>query len=270
MGTCRPTSSTSCSMPSTWMQARRAALLRQLKRDGRTALWLYAPGYIDETPGLDSMAALTGFTFGRGDHAWIQTMHLVNFSHPITAGLPQDLRGRPVPRLGRSSTWRMKGPPSSARTSMPRDVAGRDSASRPFPNGPPSTAPSRTSLLLCCVASRVPQASTSTARRATCSSRHPSFSGRTPSQAARARSVSASRRDRLRPLRAGDDRREYVRDQRDAAAAIDGAVLYGGCRASESRIQRIARMTRRDSHLPGHRSGAVRTRKVRSPSVKSE
>ena len=72
-------------------EARRSALLRQLRRDGRTALWLYAPGYIDQAPGLASMTALTGFNFGRGDHSWVQTMHLVDFKHPITAGLRQDL-----------------------------------------------------------------------------------------------------------------------------------------------------------------------------------
>ena len=81
-------------------EARRAALLQQLKRNGRTALWLYAPGYIDEAPGLDSMTALTGFGFGRGDHAWIQTMHLTNFDHPITAGLPQDLSWETGAKVG--------------------------------------------------------------------------------------------------------------------------------------------------------------------------
>jgi hypothetical protein len=72
-------------------EARREALLRQLRRDGRTALWLYAPGYIDQAPGQASMTELTGFTFGRGDHSWIQAMHLVAFDHPITTGLRQDL-----------------------------------------------------------------------------------------------------------------------------------------------------------------------------------
>ena len=71
--------------------ARRGALLHQLRRDGRTALWLYAPGYIDQAPDQDSMTALTGFTFGRCDHSWIQTMHIVDFNHPITTGLTQDL-----------------------------------------------------------------------------------------------------------------------------------------------------------------------------------
>ena len=72
-------------------EGRRSALLRQLQRDGRTALWIYAPGYIDQAPGLASMTALTGFNFGRGDHSWVQTMHLVDFEHPITDGLRQDL-----------------------------------------------------------------------------------------------------------------------------------------------------------------------------------
>jgi len=71
--------------------ARRAALQRQLCRDGQVALWLYAPGYIDQAPSLDTMAALTGFTFGKGDRPWPMAMHILDFTHPITQGLAQDL-----------------------------------------------------------------------------------------------------------------------------------------------------------------------------------
>lgn len=70
---------------------RRAALKAELQRDGRVALWLYAPGYIDRQPDLSSMAALTGFRFGMGLRPWQMAMNLVDFEHPITERLPQDL-----------------------------------------------------------------------------------------------------------------------------------------------------------------------------------
>jgi len=70
---------------------RREALQREIRRDGRTALWIYAPGYIDGEPSLENMTGLTGFRFGRNDHPWPSFMHIVNFDHPATRGLPQDL-----------------------------------------------------------------------------------------------------------------------------------------------------------------------------------
>lgn len=69
---------------------RRAALDRALKRDGRTALWLYAPGYIKEAPSLDYMTELTGLRFGKGARPWNTRMHITNFDHPITQNLPPD------------------------------------------------------------------------------------------------------------------------------------------------------------------------------------
>ncbi len=71
---------------------RREKLKRILRRDGKTALWLYAPGYLnDDTPHTDNMSDLTGFHFGRGDSAWGPFMHITNFNHPITQGLSQEL-----------------------------------------------------------------------------------------------------------------------------------------------------------------------------------
>jgi len=70
---------------------RREALQREIRRDGRTALWVYAPGYIDGEPSLENMTGLTGFRFGRNDHPWPSFMHIVNFDHPATRGLTQDL-----------------------------------------------------------------------------------------------------------------------------------------------------------------------------------
>ena len=79
---------------------RREALKRILRRDGRVALWLYAPGYLnsdviregDDRPAFhtDYMTDLTGMYFGQGDSPWGPLMHVTDFKHPITQGLPQD------------------------------------------------------------------------------------------------------------------------------------------------------------------------------------
>ena len=72
-------------------KTRREALNRELRKDGRVAVWIYAPGYVEDGPSPEHMQELTGFTFGVGEQAWGPLMHLVDFAHPITAGLPQDL-----------------------------------------------------------------------------------------------------------------------------------------------------------------------------------
>ena len=72
-------------------EERRQALKAQVRRDGRVAAWIYAPGYIQDEPALEHMTDLTGFVFGKGEHPWGPLMHLVDFEHPITRGLPQDL-----------------------------------------------------------------------------------------------------------------------------------------------------------------------------------
>jgi hypothetical protein len=71
--------------------ARRAALKQELCKDGKTALWIYAPGYIKDTLSVESMKDLTGFNFVRNEHPWPSFMHFTNFSHSITSRLPQDL-----------------------------------------------------------------------------------------------------------------------------------------------------------------------------------
>ncbi len=81
---------------------RRQALKEILRRDGRVALWLYAPGYLNADGGSPSpesklpfdpayMTDLTGLHFGRGDVPWGPFMHVTNFAHPITRDLAQDL-----------------------------------------------------------------------------------------------------------------------------------------------------------------------------------
>jgi len=71
---------------------RRDALAKQLRKDGRTALWIYAPGYIKGSESsMANMTELTGFTFGKSEFAWGPKMHITNFAHPITKGLAEDM-----------------------------------------------------------------------------------------------------------------------------------------------------------------------------------
>ncbi len=70
---------------------RRNALAKQIRRDGRIALWIYALGYIKDEPSVDHMAELTGFQFGLGEQPWGPLMHITDFTHPITQNLPQDI-----------------------------------------------------------------------------------------------------------------------------------------------------------------------------------
>ena len=72
-------------------KTRREALNRELRKDGRVAVWIYAPGYVEDGPSLEHMQELTGFKFAMGEQPWGPLLHLVDFAHPITAGLPQDL-----------------------------------------------------------------------------------------------------------------------------------------------------------------------------------
>jgi len=75
---------------------RREALKRIVRRDGKTALWLYAAGYVnadatEDAVGLAHMTDLTGFRYGMGGSYWGPFMHITNFRHPITERIPQDL-----------------------------------------------------------------------------------------------------------------------------------------------------------------------------------
>jgi hypothetical protein len=75
---------------------RRQALHQVLGGGDRSALWLYAPGYINsDRPAAplhtDNMTELTGFRFGLGRSYWSAFMHLTDFTHPITDGLSQEL-----------------------------------------------------------------------------------------------------------------------------------------------------------------------------------
>jgi hypothetical protein len=77
---------------------RREKLKQVLRRDGKVALWLHAPGLLNsddghfegEPPYRANLHDLTGLRFGQGDSPWGPLMHVTNFRHPITRGLPQD------------------------------------------------------------------------------------------------------------------------------------------------------------------------------------
>jgi hypothetical protein len=72
-------------------ETRRAALKKELCKDGRTALWIYAPGYIKDDASVENMRELTGISFVRNEHPWPSFLHITDFRHPITSRLPQDL-----------------------------------------------------------------------------------------------------------------------------------------------------------------------------------
>ncbi len=81
-------------------ESRRVALKREIQRDGRTAVWIYAPGYIQENLSLKNMTDLTGFSFGMSETPWGPLMHILDFQHPITRALSQDLFWGTNSRLG--------------------------------------------------------------------------------------------------------------------------------------------------------------------------
>jgi len=72
-------------------QKRRAALKKEIRRNQRTALWIYAPGLISDQISLENMTDLTGFRFGMGEQPWGPLVHITDFGHPITQALNQDL-----------------------------------------------------------------------------------------------------------------------------------------------------------------------------------
>jgi beta-galactosidase len=72
-------------------EGRRRALSAELRREKRTALWIYAPGFIKGSPGLENMEELAGIRFGLGEQAWGPIVHITDFDHPITKGLDQGL-----------------------------------------------------------------------------------------------------------------------------------------------------------------------------------
>jgi hypothetical protein len=72
-------------------EKRRDALKREVRRESRTALWVYAPGLIENDLSPENMSDLTGFNFGTGEQPWGPLVHITDFGHPITHDLDQDL-----------------------------------------------------------------------------------------------------------------------------------------------------------------------------------
>ena len=69
----------------------REKLKHELRRDGRTAVWVYASGYFNNESSVDNMSDITGLRLTESNLPWPPFMHIVNYSHPITKDIPQDL-----------------------------------------------------------------------------------------------------------------------------------------------------------------------------------
>jgi hypothetical protein len=71
--------------------AQRAAVQQRLKRNHATAVWVYAPGYIDGKLSTDNMQALTGIRVAEEASAGELHVTLTPAGHPYTASLPRGL-----------------------------------------------------------------------------------------------------------------------------------------------------------------------------------
>jgi hypothetical protein len=65
----------------------RDAIHARLKRNGATAVWVYAPGYIGQKLSLDDMRALTGIRIGADDSAGELHVAITSRGHPYTKDL---------------------------------------------------------------------------------------------------------------------------------------------------------------------------------------
>lgn len=68
--------------------AQRAAIQRRLKRNHATAIWVWAPGYLDESMSTANMRALTGIDLAEDGGAGELRVTLTATDHPYTRGLP--------------------------------------------------------------------------------------------------------------------------------------------------------------------------------------
>ncbi len=71
----------------------RRTIASRVSRDGKVAVWIYAPGFVQED-GLSVAAAseLTGMQLGMAEVESDLHVHLVDFEHPVTRGLPRATR----------------------------------------------------------------------------------------------------------------------------------------------------------------------------------
>ncbi len=149
--------------------ARRDALTKELRREGRTALWIYAPGFVDDVPSVEAMRELTGIGFESGVQPWGPFAHITRGDHPITRDVPQDLFWGTNSALG--PLFHVKDPGATVLGQVVyslgrcqpglavKEFADWRSVYCAAPNVRPRS----------CAASRVTRACTCTVRRATCS-----------------------------------------------------------------------------------------------------
>lgn len=68
----------------------REAIHNRLKRNGATAVWVYAPGYIgDERLSVDYMKELTGIELAEDSTTGELRVEISSYDHPYTRGLPE-------------------------------------------------------------------------------------------------------------------------------------------------------------------------------------
>ncbi|MCL5996099.1 MAG: beta-galactosidase [Chloroflexi bacterium] len=66
----------------------RETLKSVLRRDGKLALWVYAPGFVDEELSVDYCHDITGIKLRMTPRQWGVNIFLSNFEHPVTQHLP--------------------------------------------------------------------------------------------------------------------------------------------------------------------------------------
>ena len=60
----------------------------RLSQNGATALWVYAPGYIDQNLSVENICRLTGIRLAERDQTGELCVKITNFAHPYTRSLP--------------------------------------------------------------------------------------------------------------------------------------------------------------------------------------
>jgi len=77
----------------------RERIRRVFQRDGATVLWVYAPGYLNDTSAsLGNMAEVTGMSMGMVDAQAELDVTLTRFDHPLTQGLEEVSYGTGIDR----------------------------------------------------------------------------------------------------------------------------------------------------------------------------
>jgi hypothetical protein len=69
--------------------ARRAKLKRQIRKDGRVAVWVYASGALNRDLSPANVAEVTGISVAMTKTPWGPFMNVTDYKHPITRVLPE-------------------------------------------------------------------------------------------------------------------------------------------------------------------------------------